>query len=60
MIVSREMLILVYAPCTDESPLIETFKNRTALNDKVKELRLYYSDYAVFVGEVAKSFDQKS
>ncbi len=54
------MLILIYTPGTDEDSIIETFKNQCDLNDKVKKLKLHYSDYAIFVGEVVKSFDQKS
>ena len=54
------MLILVYTPATDESPLIECFKNQGALLKKVKELKLHYSDYAYFVGDVVKTFEQHS
>ena len=58
-------LILVSTPGEDEAPVIEVFKNQGNLNDKVKELNgraggLHFSDYAVFVGEVVKNFDQHS
>ena len=54
------MLILVYTPGTDEDPVIETFTNQDDLLQKVKKLKLHYSDYAYFVGDVVKTFDQRS
>jgi len=54
------MLILIYFIATDDDPLIETFRDRDSLNEKLKKLNLHYSDYAIFSGEVVKTFDQKS